>query len=63
MIEKLNLTGVIVMAENNEPKRKYNMWVDSNGNIKIIDMGYDWHTNVPTQAFIRSAEVKDDRRK
>lgn len=41
------------MTGNNKPKRKYNTWVDSNGNIKIIDMGYDWHTKVPTQAFIR----------
>ena len=55
--------SMIQMTGNNGLKRKYNTWVDSNGNIKIIDMGYDWHTKVPTQTFIRSAEVKDVRRK
>lgn len=48
------------MTGNNKPKRKYNTWVDSNGNIKIIDMGYDWHTKVPTQAFIRKESDEDE---
>ncbi|MGN8833281.1 hypothetical protein ACTNDZ_12155 [Selenomonas montiformis] len=41
------------MAKNDEPKRKYNMWVDDNNEVKIIDMGYDWHTNVKSQAIVR----------
>lgn len=52
--------SMIKMTGNNKPKRKYNTWVDSNGNIKIIDMGYDWHTKVPTQAFIRKESDEDE---
>jgi hypothetical protein len=49
------------MAEKNEPKRKYNIWVD-NGEVKIIDMGYDYHTNVPTQMIVRSEVAKNGRK-
>ena len=50
------------MAENNNdtPKRKYKIWLD-NGELKIIDIGYDWHTNVKNQASVR-LEVADDGR-
>lgn len=47
------------MAENKSdtPKRKHLVWLDGN-EIKILDFGYDWHTNIKTQAFLK-AERKE----
>jgi hypothetical protein len=55
------IRSVAKMAEKNEPKRKYNIWGD-NGEVKIIDMGYDYHTNVPTQMIVRSEVAKNGRK-
>ena len=49
------------MAENNAtPKRKYKIWLDD-GEIKIIDMGYDWHTNIKNQADVKLEGLNDGR--
>jgi hypothetical protein len=33
-------------------KRKYIMWADGD-EIKVMDLGKDWHTKIPTQAMVR----------
>jgi hypothetical protein len=42
------------MAENKSdtPKRKYLVWADGD-EIKVMDLGKDWHTKIPTQAMVR----------
>lgn len=49
------------MNENNDdlPKRKYKIWLDGD-ELKIIDMGYDWHTNVKQQASVKCKVIADD---
>ena len=50
------------MAENNAdmPKRKYLVWSDKGG-IKVIDCGYDYHTNVKTQVIVKGECDRDGR--
>ena len=50
------------MAENKSdtPKRKYLVWSDGD-EVKVMDCGYDWHTNVKTQAIIKGECVSDGR--
>lgn len=51
------------MTENDDtPKRKYKLWID-NGELKIMDMGYDWHTNVKEQALVKMERDSDDKSK
>lgn len=33
-------------------KRKYIMWADGD-EIKVMDLGKDWHTKIPHQAMVR----------
>lgn len=42
------------MAENkaDTPKRKYLVWSDGE-EVKVMDCGYDWHTNVKEQAILK----------
>lgn len=46
------------MTENNAdaPKRKYLVWFDGK-EAKVMDRGYDWHTNIKTQAVIKGEGV------
>lgn len=49
------------MAENDDtPKRKYKLWLD-NEELKIMDMGYDWHTDVKEQALVKMERDPDGR--
>ena len=43
-----------MMTENKSdtPKRKYLAWSDG-GEVKILDCGYDYHTNVKTQVIVK----------
>ena len=45
-------------------KRKNLIWLCFDGDeVKSIDLGYDWHTNVKPQAFIKTeSEVKVDNK-
>ena len=47
------------MAENKEdtPKRKYLIWSDGD-EVKVMDMGIDYHTNVKTQVIVKQASCR-----
>jgi len=47
---------------NDTLKRKNLIWLDG-GEVKSVDFGYDWHTNVKPQAFIKAeSEVEVDNK-
>jgi hypothetical protein len=47
------------MADDRESaKRKYIMWANGD-EIKVMDLGKDWHTKIPTQAMVRVDMSKD----
>jgi hypothetical protein len=50
------------MAENRSdtPKRKYIVWSDGD-EVKIMDCGYDYHTNVKTQVIVKGERGADGR--
>jgi hypothetical protein len=50
------------MAENkaDTPKRKYLVWSDGE-EVKVMDCGYDWHTNVKTQVIVKGERGLDDK--
>lgn len=50
------------MAKNKSdtPKRKYLVWSDDK-EVKVMDMGIDWHTNVKPQMVVKGEHGKDDK--
>ena len=50
------------MTENKSdtPKRKYLIWSDG-GEVKILDCGYDYHTNVKEQAVVKVVSCLDGK--
>jgi hypothetical protein len=43
------------------PKRKYLVWSDGE-EVKVMDCGYDWHTNVKTQIVVKGEHDSDGRK-
>jgi hypothetical protein len=50
------------MAENkaDTPKRKYLVWSDGE-EVKVMDCGYDWHTNVKEQVIVKGGRGEDGK--
>jgi hypothetical protein len=50
------------MPENkaDTPKRKYLIWSDGD-EVKVMDMGIDYHTNVKEQAVVKVERGEDGR--
>jgi hypothetical protein len=50
------------MPENkaDTPKRKYLVWSDGE-EVKVMDCGYDWHTNVKEQAVVKVERGEDGK--
>jgi hypothetical protein len=58
----IELGSVAKMPENkaDTPKRKYLVWSDGD-EVKVMDMGIDYHTNVKEQAVVKVERGEDGK--